>query len=158
MVMIDEKQYKRAFKEVLVILNVIPDEDYNKIPKEIRLIFQQFQDESYEYELEFNKEFKKQNISEISKAILSNFYRDYWASDIEKIKIIEKEDIERKNIEEEKRKKYNLEDIFKTSNIKENQTKIRNTNINNLMIKKKENVFQKIINKIKISLLKNKKI
>ncbi|MCI8640445.1 MAG: hypothetical protein HFJ59_01010 [Clostridia bacterium] len=150
---IDEKQYKKAFKEVLVILNIIPNEYYDKIPKEIILTLQQFQDEYYEYELEFNKEFREQNVSEISKAILANFYRDYWASNNEKKKIIEKENLQRIKLEDEKRKKYNPEDIFRVSNLKEKQIEDTNSN-NSLILMKKENFFQKIIIKIKKIFLK----
>lgn len=148
MVIIDEKQYKKAFKEVLVILNVIPNEYYDKIPKEIILTLEQFQDEYYEYELEFNKEFKEQNISEVSKAILANFYRDYWASDSEKTEIMEKEKIQRIKLEDEKRKKYNPEDIFKVFNKKENQIENKNDD-NSLILKKNISFLQKLIIKIK---------
>lgn len=146
MVIIDEKQYKKAFKEVLVILNVIPNEYYEKIPKEIILTLQQFQDKYYEYELEFNKEFKEQNTSELSKAILANFYRDYWASEAEKSEIIEKERFQRIKLEDEKRKKYNPKDIFKTSNKKESEDEM---NDNSLILTEKIGFFNKLIIKIK---------
>ena len=113
MEIVSEIEYKRAFTEVLAILNLISDEYYNKIPKDIILTIEKMRDDSYNYQLEFNKKFNEQKVSEVSKAILSNFYRDYWATDIEKNKIIEEEKTKRIQVENEKREKYNPDDIFK---------------------------------------------
>lgn len=157
MTMIGEKEYSRAFTEVLVILKFIPDEDYNKIPKDIILALQDYKDDSYIYKLDFSKEFNKQNISELTKAILSNFYRDYWASDEQKSKLIKEENKERQHLEFEKRKKYNPDDIFKSHDLKQN-INIRENNTNkSLIVKEKENIFQKILYKLKkiLNLMKN---
>lgn len=157
MTMIGEKEYSRAFTEVLVILKFISDEDYNKIPKDIILALQDYKDDSYIYKLDFSKEFNKQNISELTKAILSNFYRDYWASDEQKSKLIEEENKERQHLEFEKRKKYNPDDIFKSHDLKQT-INIRENNTNNsLIVKEKENTLQKILCKLKkiLNFMKN---
>ena len=157
MIIVDEKQYRKAFKEVLVILDFIPKEDYNKIPKNIILILKKFQDNSYNYNLDFNKEFKEQSISDITKAILSNFYRDYWAKYDEKNRIIDKENIERIRKEDEKRQKYNPDNIFKMHDTKENVDKYQNISIDkSLVIKEKVSILRKILKKVKRLLNKEK--
>lgn len=50
---------------------------------------------------------------------MANISRDYWATPYQKERIIAKEKYERKQLEEEKRKLYNPDDLFKnkTNNI-----------------------------------------
>lgn len=151
MIVVDEKQYRKAFKEVLVILDCIPEDDYNKIPEDIILTLQKFQDNSYDYKLDLNKEFKEQDTSDITKAILSNFYRDYWAAYDEKSKIINKENIERIKKEDEKRERYNRDNIFKINDKKENIDKYQSISIDkSLIVKEKESIWRKILQKLYI--------
>lgn len=161
MIITDEKQYKMAFKEVLVILNFIPKEDYDKIPKDIISILQKFQDNTYKYNLDFDKEFKEQNILDETKAILANFYRDYWSTIDEKRKIVDRENIERLRVEEEKRKKYNPDQIFRTNNARKNMNKSENSSNNiekNLVVIEKESIWKVLVKKIKKFLKSNKKV
>jgi len=143
-----EEDYRKAFKEVLVILKYIPIAEYEKIPLEVIENLKEKADDTYEFNLDFGKNLNEQNISEITKAMLENFYRDYWVTDIEKQKIIEEENKEREEIEEEKRQKYNPNDIFK--NKEESQENIENkeTSLDLIEIKEK-GLFGKIIEKIK---------
>lgn len=55
----------------------------------------------------------KQNVSEKAKIIIALLFRDYWATTLQKEKILAKEKIARQKIEEEKREKYNTDNIFK---------------------------------------------
>ena len=161
MIITDEKQYKMAFKEVLVILNFIPKEDYDKIPKDIISILQKFQDNTYKYNLDFDKEFKEQNILDETKAILANFYRDYWSTIDEKRKIVDRENIERLRVEEEKRKKYNTDQIFRTNNARKNMNKSENSSNNiekNLVVIEKDSIWKVLVKKIKKFLKSNKQV
>ena len=64
--------------------------------------------------------------------------------------IIEKQNHDRKIVEEEKIKKYNYDDLFKKNNINKLEINKENTNSSNKeMIVYKENFVTKIINKIK---------
>ena len=93
----------------------------------------------YEYKID-TENFKEQEMSELAKAILSMIYTDYWATEEEKNKIKNQENNQRNQIEEEKRLKYNSDNIFKKTE----------ENINNSecleLVKYKESVFKKIIN------------
>lgn len=112
-VIIIEKEYQIAFREVIEVLKYIPQDDYDKIPEDIIEVMEAYQDKTYDFKIDIDKEFKEQNISDMAKAILSNFYRDYWVSKGAKQKIINLENMQRIKLENEKREKYNPDNIFK---------------------------------------------
>lgn len=145
---VTETDYKKAFKEVLTILEFIPKEDYEKIPDEIINTLKSFQDIDFNYELDFSKDFQNQDISETAQAILANFYRDYWADEKERNQILIEEELERNHEEELKRIQYNPENVFKKNNIKE-EIKCENIETSSsLTVIKKGSFFSKIIKKI----------
>jgi hypothetical protein len=138
-----------AFKEVLVILNYIPKADYEKIPDDIIQTLKNNADALYNFSLDLEKNINEQNISELAKAIIGNFYRDYWITDVERKKILQEENLKRKEIEEEKRKKYNSNDIFKTSNNDKKNNFELETEDKNLIEIKENKWYKKIILRLK---------
>ena len=141
----NEKEYKKAFKEVLVILEYVPKTDYKKIPKDILETITLNADDTYDFQLDLDKDINEQKISEIAKAILENFYRDYWVSDVERNKILEEERDIREKLEEEKREKFNIDNLFVNKNNNNNE------DVNLDLEKTKENTFLKKF----ISIIKN---
>ena len=145
------KEYAMAYTEVIEILKYVPDEDVQKIPKEKLEFYKGNMDKEYNYKIDMTKEFKEQKMSDITKAILANIFRDYWATPHQKERIEAKEKFDLKKLEEEKKEKYNPDDIFKG---KKEEIVIENTN---LPVEIKKETFFKIL----ISFLKglfNKKI
>ena len=142
-----EFQYANAYKEVLEILKYIRIEDYNKIPKTKIELFETYSNKDYAFEYNPRKTLNEQNVSKKAKAIIGLLFRDYWATEIQKAKIIEKQKYDRQQIEIKKQEKYNSDNIFKNRNQDTKQEK----NINNTvsMITYKESIFNKILNKIK---------
>ena len=104
----------------------MPDEDVKKIPEEKLEFYKTNMDNEYNYNLDMTKEFEEQEMSEITKAILANIFRDYWATPYQKERIEAKEKYDLEKIEEEKREKYNPDNIFKN---KKEETVIENTNL-----------------------------
>ncbi len=104
--------YAKAYKEVLVILKHVPEEDVKKIPDKMIKMFKVKQDINYNYELDERVPFKKQKMLIETKAILANLYRDYWATPEEREQIIAKENYDIAKEEEKKREKYNPDDLF----------------------------------------------
>ena len=141
-----EEQYRKAFKEVLVILDYIPKSEYEKIPQNVIEKLKNKADNTYQFNLDFSKNLNEQNISEITKAMLENFYRDYWVTDIEKQKILEEEKIKREEIEEEKSQTHNPNEIFKEKNAEKTIDKVEKLELIEI---KEKNIFQKILEKIK---------
>jgi len=92
-----------------------------------------------------------------TKAILFNFFRDYWSTpeQKEKIKRMQREDMQK--IEEKKKQEYGDYEVFKNnnSNTDKSNSSLENENASLIEIKK-DSLFDKIINKIKF-LFKYKK-
>ena len=139
------KEYAMAYTEVLEILKYVPDEDLQKIPEEKLKFYKTNMDNEHNYNLDMTKEFEEQEMSEITKAILANIFRDYWATPYQKERIEAKEKYDLEKLEEEKREKYNPDNIFK--NKKEKTTVVENTNLPVEI--KKETFFKKLISFIK---------
>jgi len=138
------KEYAMAYTEVIEILKHVPDEDVNKIPKEKLEFYKANMDNEYKYKLDMTKEFEEQEISDITKAILANIFRDYWATSYQKERIEAKEKYDIEKLEEEKREKYNPDNVFKNN---KEETFVENTNLPVEI--KKETFFKKLISFIK---------
>ncbi|MBQ3409549.1 MAG: hypothetical protein IJH12_10155 [Clostridia bacterium] len=110
--MIPEK-YAKAYTEVVEILKYVPSDDVRKIPQDKIDFYKDNMDTSYCYRIDETINFEEQELSEETKSILANIYRDYWATEYQKKRIKDKERYDIEIIEEEKQKKYNPDDIFK---------------------------------------------
>lgn len=108
-----EDNYSKAYKEIVEILKYIPKESVNKIPKEMRDMFEEEMDKNYSFKIDTTKPFEEQELLEETKAILANIFRDYWATDYQKARIIKKENQDREEWERQKREKYNPNDILR---------------------------------------------
>ena len=142
-----KNNYPKAYREVIEVLNYVPKESVDKIPKTLIDTFTAKMDNSYNFIIDINKSFEEQEFLEETKAILANIFRDYWATPYQKERIQAKERYDMEKIEQEKRAKYN-NDIFKTreNNKIDNEEVADNTNSNNLPIEvKKEKFYNKII-------------
>lgn len=139
-------KYAIAYREVFEILKYIPKADYDKIPNEKIELYKTMQDKNYNFKYDPSKTLDEQNISKRAKAIIGLLFRDYWATEIQRQKILAKQKYERQKIEEEKSKNFQYGDIFKNISQKED---ITNTIPNNTLVEYKESVFTRILNKIK---------
>lgn len=158
MVNTTEKEYRCAYKEVSIIIEYLEDEIKSKIPEEKIEFYKKNMDKNHEFEINTEKELDDQNILYQTRCILANLFIDYIASEEDRAEILKEEREELKQIEEEKRRKYNPNDIFDSKNkeVKENtknkvsQIKAEEIFTNTEMIVKGEKLswFIKIKNKI----------
>ena len=141
-----KENYPKAYKEVLEILKYMPIDDVKKIPKELIDTFEYKKDSNYKFIIDENQDFSKLKILDETEAIMVNIFEDYWATPEQKAKIRAKQQYYMKIIEEEKKKKYNV-NIFKKEDIKKQDKVNENiTNDDNLPMKvKKERFYEKII-------------
>ena len=144
-----------TYTEVYEILSCMDKITVMKIPIEILNTIKENRDLNYKTKIDKSDIFNFDNISEESVDLLAWIDVNYWFSKEEREKLIEE-------CEEEKRKKYNPTDIFKDNNkskelgqknkfISTNENIVSNAN----MIEIKENIFQKVIRKIKMIFIKN---
>ena len=146
------EEYSIAFAEVFEILKIFPEEEVNKIPKIFIDLIEKYKDPNYKYELEAGVELHNQEMTPETKTILSVIYRDYICTEEERIKLIREDKEEEYLREEQKRIKYNPNNIFKENYVKtivEEKENIENGLIEfkwyeKIIIKLKE-WFQKII-------------
>ena len=106
-------EYANAYSEVLEILKYISKEDYEKIPNSKIELFETNYNKDYIFKYNPNKTLDEQNVSKTAKAIIAILFRDYWATEIQKEKIISKQNYDRMKFEEERKVRYNSNNLFK---------------------------------------------
>ena len=128
--------------EVYQILNLIPKDKYYKIPKKIVDIFDKYKNNKIELKIDMSKSFADQNLNQKTKDIMFAIALDYWLTDEERKKSIEKMKLN----EEKAKEKYNVENIFK----EKSKSVVQNEKEDNKkLIAKNETFLQRIFNKIK---------
>lgn len=138
-------EYANAYSEVLGILKCISTEEYNKIPKEKIKLFEECANKEYIFDYDSNKTLDEQNVSKRAKAVIAILFRDYWATDIQREKIVAKQNYDRQKVEQELMEKYNPDNLFKKHEETEN---IETTTENNQIIPYKDSFIKKLFNKI----------
>lgn len=139
-------EYANAYSEVIEILRYISKSDYDKIPKDMIELFNSSYNKNYVFEYNQKKTLEEQNVSELTRTIIAILFRDYWATEKQREKIINYQSQERIKIEQKKLEKYNPNNLFQ--NKKMNDSHIENTNLP-IEMKEKVNIFTHLFNIIK---------
>lgn len=148
---------KEIYSEVNSILNMLGENYINKLPEPLLKIIEEEKDSNYTPIYDSNIKLSEQNIKRESISMIALFHINYWSDEPEQKEQLKK--IFRENeikYQEELQEKYNPNNIFKnhkTEKIKENGQEIQTNN--KLVKNKKQNIFLKIINKIKSIFTKN---
>lgn len=143
-----KEDYSKAYTELLEILKHIPAHTFEKIPKENIHMYEDNKDINYEYHYNTDICFEEQNISHLTRILLANLFIDYWATDEER-RIIQKHDKnELEQLELEKNKQYNPDDIF-ASRKKKIEQKAQSVENTSMIVLKDSNFFTKLFIKIK---------
>ena len=148
-------EYANAYTEVLDILKYISKEDYEKIPKSKIKVFEENSNKNYSFKYDVDKTLEEQNVSEIAKMIIAILCRDYWTTNEQRYIIIKKQREAREEQERQIRER-----IEQNRQIKEDSLKVIDVSSDldldldysrgtNLEIYKEENIFKRIISKIR---------
>ena len=133
------KSTLEAYAEVDKILSLMDAKYIAEIPEKLRKMFREKKDHSYNKEIVADKPLQEQKLNKETLSILAVLNYNYWCNDEnrkkELIKIYEENE---KKHQEELRKKYNPDDIFKQERNYENLSIIET--------KTEEGVFAKIRN------------
>lgn len=140
-----DSTYSQSFTEVLEILRNSEKNIVSRIPKSFIEFLNKYKDNNYKVKIDFSNENWDEQVKKETQAILALIYRDYIVSQEQRERLLAEEKEEQKIIENELRKKYNPDNLFKNNNNKIQD----NTNKSIEMIEYKESVFKKIISKIK---------
>lgn len=135
--------YNKRLVEVDEVLNYLSEENLNKIPEDIRNLIKENKDKEYIWKYDETKELKDQNLSRDTIAILSYLNMEYLLNEEQKRIMEEIHELNEKKQEQEKREKYNPDNMFKNQTLTVNEEK--NTQEVS-MISYEENIFVKIKN------------
>ena len=136
-----------AMAEVIYYLKGIRQEDINKIPKKLMQYLNENASKEYKCDFDYNKSLKELKILDEIRGIIGMKCYNYWCiNKFQKKKYIDKLNMNEIKYQEELRKKYNPDNIFKNKREikKEEQTKEKS-----LTVVQEEKWYQKIFNLIK---------
>lgn len=148
-------QYANAYTEVLDILKYISKEDYEKIPKSKIKVFEENCNKNYNFTYDENKTLDEQNVFEITKVIIAILFRDYWATKEQRYIIIKKQqeikDQKQKELmaKFEQNKNISEKDLKKVNVASDLDIDIDYARGTNLETYKEENIFKRIISKVR---------
>lgn len=145
-----DDNYPKAYREVYEILKYVPEEDLSKIPQDLIKTIETNMDKNYTYNIQEEIEFEEQPMLRETRAILAVLYRDYWATEDERARIIEKQKKDIQIAEEKKKEEYKYENLFKKKKQLDNQ------GIKELTVYQKEPWYMKFINFMKKIFKKDK--
>ena len=145
------RKYNKAYKEVIEILKYMSQEEKEKIPNKMIRMFEDKKDKNHQFKYDESKNFDEQELLIETKAILANIFRDYWATPEQRERIVAKQEYDRLKVEEQKKEKYNPDNLFKKKDKVEEI--VDNTECKDLVKYKEESFLRKMLRKIK-SILK----
>ena len=139
------QKYAEAAVEVLDILNHMNITDVSKVSKKFITFLNENASKEYISNLDYSKRLNDMELKEETRGLLAVMYEKYWCPEDEKQDLQKKFYENEQKYQEELREKYNPDNIF--SKKQENITETENSQTQ--LIEYKENIFKKILNKIK---------
>ena len=140
-----EERYRIAMAETLHYLKGISQDDVDKIPKKLMQFLKENASQDYKCEFDYTKPLNELNLTDEAKGLIAMICLNYWCeTDEQKIKFRNHLNANEQVYQEELRKTYNVDDIFKKKDISSNM-EAEPENINKLSIKvKSENIFKRL--------------
>ena len=135
--------YSKAYKEVLEILKYFPEKDVKKIPQKVIKTFETNADLDYKVNINEKTNFENIELLSETKALLVNLFRDYWATESQREKILVTQKYLEEELENEKKRKYNPDIFIKNIN-EQNYTKIQKNEV--ALVEYKESFFTRFKN------------
>ena len=144
-------EYKEAAVEVLGILNELEENEFNKIPNKIIEFLENNKSNTYNPTIDFSGNVNEMQLKDKTREILAGIYLDYLCKEDEKEKIIKNIRKNEFEYQEEIRKQYNADNLFKPK-IKDSSNKSKEV----YMINYKESFLKKLLKKLQKLFSKNK--
>ena len=115
------ERYDCAYKEVIEVLKHTKRADVNKIPKYKVILWKANMKKDYDFKLQEKKPLEEQGLLNETKAIIANIFKEYWATEEDKEKILQKEQAELQKLDD---LKCSGQELFK--NKEDDEEKIDN--------------------------------
>lgn len=146
--MVNEK-YSIAMCETLRYLKGINQDDLNKIPSKFIKFLNDNSSKNYECDFDYNKPLKELNISEEARGIIAMICLNYWCiTDEQKEKFKSHLTKNELKFQEEVRRKYNPDNLFKNKVERKNAVDTVKIEHKELTEYKEQRWYQKIFTKI----------
>lgn len=140
--------YANAYKEVLIVINNLVKEDFEKIPKEYIEFLDTNANKDYNFKYDSSKPFAEQELLDDTKYMLFGLFEKFGATDIQKVQIQTFKNNYTEKLEEKKREIYNPDDIFKKNKDKFNEQEVKKVENTALVEYKEEKWYQKFFARI----------
>ena len=145
-----KEKYQKAYVELYEIIKILPDEEKEKIPKLVLKNLKDNMDKEYKFTLDKDKNILNQKYRIETKALFLELYERYLLPEEESEFWKQYDKICNNMIEEDKRIKYNFDNIFKNRKLEKEELIFTKENKSNLPIEiKKENIIMKFFKIIK---------
>lgn len=153
----NNEQTRQVYSEIYSVLNLLGKNYINKLPTKLYQLISNKKNLDYIPQYTMDISLEKQNIMKETLALLALFRLNYWCtSNIEKDRIKNNFLINENLYQEELKNKYNPDTIFKNNKKQIETTEVKEKIENVSLVEYKDNIFTKILNKIK-SIFKRKK-
>ena len=138
---------EKRLVEVDEVLNYLSSENIEKIPEGIRNLIKENKDKEYTWKYDETKKLKDQNLSEDTIILLAYLNNEYLLNEAQKDLMEQIYEFNEKKEEKNKKEKYNPNNMFNSNNT-ENLKGVKQTQETQL-VESKDNIFKRIIAKIK---------
>lgn len=139
--------YQKAYKELYCVIQILTEEEKNKIPIELIENIKKNMNSTYDFFIDKDKSILEQNLMPQTQALIIEIYQKYLAPEEDKVKWEKYNQICYQKSEQEKRKKYNPENLFKVEKVEMEEKQI---NSSEQIIVKNKSFIKRIIEKIKL--------
>ena len=139
------QRYAEASVEVLDILGHMNANDLARVSKKFISFLKENASKEYKCNLDYSKKLNDMELKQETRGLLALMYEKYWCPEEEKEDLQKKFYENEKKYQEELREKYNPDNIFS----KKQDNIIETENTETQLIEYKESVFRKILNKIR---------
>ncbi len=146
MVQVEKVELRKAYVELNEIIKALSEEEQEKIPEIVKKNIKANMDKGYKFILDKESDILNQNYRIETKALFVELYERYLAPEEERDFWTKYDEICYKMIEDEKRKKYNPDNIFKN---KEEVKSEEQADKKNLPVVQEEKWYKKIFDLIK---------
>lgn len=138
---------RQAYAEICTVLQYMPDEYVKKIPEKVIKLFQTEKLEDYEVNINKSNPLDKNYLSQKTMVLIAMLNYKYWCPN-KKVKdeLYKQYLSNNEKYENEIRKKYNTDNLFKNKKTEEIEIK---EEIQELVVYKEKTFIQKIFDKIK---------
>ena len=141
-------EYSKALYQINEIIKYMTPNLKSRIPKKFISYFENNKSKDYNWKIDETVPLEKQNLLPTTKEILTVLYKEYICDDLERIELEKTLNNNEIKYQEDLRKKYNPDNIFKNKTEEAIDTITENESTSVTIYK--ESFFNKIINKIKL--------